>query len=193
MAFGTDHLTMTIVTIRNWFLMLLRIGSLTLAAAVYANVGNSRAGEYENPIERSNATIERCVHEEFQAQRDGTACIGQFAEPCRARNDVQSNEERIECIERELVLWSKLLRSEYRELFALLDDGATRARLKWAQRLWADFHKTNCRLPYRLYRMEEISRPIGTFCSLKLTAYRTLELRTWREGMSSNSDERLNP
>lgn len=186
-------MAMSNATIKKWFVTLLRIGTLVPAAAFSANVGDSRAGKDDRAIKRSNATIERCVHEEFQAQRDGTACIGQFAEPCRARNDMQSNEEQIECTERELVLWSKLLRAEYRQLHALLNDGATRVRLKRAQRLWNDFHKTNCRLPYRLYRMEAISRPIGTFCSLKLTAHRALELRAWRDGMSLDGDERLKP
>ena len=169
----------------NRFLKRPRLGTLLLAAAVAAIVGDGWAGEDEDPIKRSNATIERCVEEEFQAERDGTACIGRFADPCAARKDMQSAEEQNECIERELVLWSKLLRAEYGGLQALLGDEETRERLVRAQRLWTDFHKTNCRLPYRLRSEEAIARTIGAYCSLKLTAHRALELRAWRQGMPS--------
>ncbi len=163
------------------------VGALAFGLAVVFCAWLGEAGAADETVtERSNLAIKRCVEAEFQAERDGTACIGRFADPCTAREDMQSTEEQVECIEREFVLWNQLLRSEYQDMQSLLADDETRGRLQRTQRLWREFHKANCRLPYRLHTEETIARPIGAYCSLRLTAHRVLELRGWRQGLSKN-------
>jgi len=133
---------------------------------------------------RSNALIAACIDDELGAERSGTACIGRFATPCQARADMQAPSEQIECSQREFVLWKQRMDLDLKALLDTLGDEAKRAALEKSQELWRDYHVESCRLAYQFYDHRAMAEPIGSWCSLRLTAYRSLELAAWRRRLA---------
>ncbi len=125
--------------------------------------------------------IRDCVEQELKGKRDGLACMRRLTEPCRKRPDMQAPSEQLECIEREFVLWDRILNQEYRLVIKALETHKKR-KIKFveAQRLWSKFHHSDCRLPYHVYETEMKASTAGLYCSLKKTARRAIEMRLWR-------------
>ncbi len=123
--------------------------------------------------------VEECLAIEAKAERDGTACVGRLADACLEKPEGLSTRGQVECIDRELVLWDKILNREYLMLRAALDD-EQKVKLKEAQRTWIRLRDQDCYLPHVFYR-GTMAQPIGAYCSMKRTAQRALFLRKWRE------------
>ncbi len=133
---------------------------------------------------QSNRVIAVCVGEEIAAGRTGTACIGRFARPCQRREDMRSQPDQVECTQREFVLWTGLMNGELRAFKALISDEKKRTALARSQALWRAYHQENCRLAYALLSDAALAERTGSWCSLRLTAYRALELSAWRRRLS---------
>ncbi len=132
-----------------------------------------------NAIAQDNI-VEECLATE--AEKEGMACIGRQADACLEKSEGLSTHGQVECIDRELVLWDKILNREYLMLRAALDD-EQKARLKEAQRTWIRLRDQDCTLPHVFFR-GTMAQPMGAYCSMKRTAQRALFLRMWRETMA---------
>ncbi len=130
----------------------------------------------------TNAILQKCVNTERAAGRSGRVCIGKVTEPCKARAENPHRDDKIECDEREFVLWSLLLRKEVAALEKRLDP-QQREKFRLTQDLWDKYQSDDCRLPYVLFSRER-AEFAGPACTIELKAARALQLRTWRDALS---------
>lgn len=133
---------------------------------------------------KTNALIRDCVEAERAAGRDGRACIGRIATPCKQDPDNVHKEDQMECDEREFTMWDLLMDAEFEALQATLDDTGAKVKLQETQDLWRAYHKADCRLPYALFERPR-AQALGPACTIALTAARAIELRTWREALAA--------
>jgi len=148
----------------------------TLAYAYWLQPANSI-----NP-DVTNAILEKCVDTERAAGRSGRVCIGKVTEPCKAKAENAHRDDKIECDEREFVLWNLLLQKETAALEKHLDPQQRRT-FRQAQDLWVKYQSDDCRLPYVLFSQER-AKFIGQACTIELKAARALQLRAWRDALS---------
>lgn len=130
----------------------------------------------------TNAVIHACVDAERAAGRNGRACIGRVTGPCKARPENTHRDDKMECDEREFVLWSQLVQKEYAALEKLLKP-SQQEKLRQAQNLWIKFQSDDCRLPYVLFPQAEAEFS-GPACTIELKAARALQLRAWRDALT---------
>ena len=137
------------------------------------------------PVERAHATpdedLASCVVQAKPGLAAQTVCIGLVAKACLADPSNTAMDEKIECVQREFVVWDLMMKREYAALLANLKDPAT-ARLKEAQKRWVAFQKKNCRLPYALFSSAKAALA-GPWCSVDAFAVRALNLRAWRQDL----------
>ena len=120
----------------------------TLAYAYWLQPANSVDPNVTNTI------LQKCVDTERAAGRSGRVCIGKVTEPCKARAENPHRDDKIECDEREFVLWSLLLRKEVAALEKRLDS-QQREKFRLSQDLWLKYQSDDCRLPYALFSKEK--------------------------------------
>lgn len=130
----------------------------------------------------TNAILQECVDAERIAGRSGRMCIGKVTQPCKAKAENAHREDRIECDEREFVLWSLMLRKEFAALEKALDPDQ-REKLRQSQELWIRYQSSDCRLPYVLFSRDKAEFS-GPACTIELKAARALQLRAWRDALS---------
>jgi len=163
------------------------LAAVGLVAATLLSVSLApREGLAGNPaVDRTNAMIGECVDRERAAGRSGHACIGRLSAQCKARPDNAHRADKMECNEREYVLWALLAENELKRLSAALG-AAQRAALKKTQELWLSYIAEECRLPYVLFGQEQGSE-WGPACSIRHNAARALELRAWRDALAGGA------
>lgn len=132
--------------------------------------------------EETNAILHECVDAERAAGRSGRDCIGKVTGPCKARPENAHREDRMECDEREFVLWSLLLDKEFSALEKQLDP-RQREKLRQSQALWVEYQSDDCRLPYVLFS-RDMAESAGPACTIELKAARALQLRAWRDALT---------
>ncbi len=130
----------------------------------------------------TNAIIHTCVDAERAAARSGRACIGRVTAPCKARPENAHRDDKVECDEREFVLWSQLVQKEFAALGKQLKP-FQQEKLQISQDLWIKFQSEDCRLPYVLFT-REIAEFSGPACTIEVKASRALQLRTWRDALA---------
>lgn len=131
----------------------------------------------------TNAIIHNCVDAERSAGRSGRVCIGRVAVPCKAKPANAHREDKIECDEREFVLWSQLVQKEYAALTKQLKP-AQQDTLRNSQDIWIKYQSDNCRVPYALFT-EKVAEFSGPACTIEVKAARALQLRAWRDVLNS--------
>lgn len=129
----------------------------------------------------TNALISACVSSERAAGRSGRACIGQVTVPCKAKPENAHIEDKIECDEREFVLWSLLVNKELAALEKQLEPDQ-RKKLHAAHKLWVAYQSADCRFPYVIFK-ESKAVSAGPACTIELKASRALQLRAWRDAL----------
>ena len=132
----------------------------------------------------TNAIIHTCVDAERMAGRSGRDCIGRVTNPCKAKPENAHNDDKVECDEREFVLWSQLQQKEFSALKAVLTPEQQR-KLQASQDLWVIYQSDDCRLPYTLFSKDK-AEVMGPACTIELKAARALQLRAWRDAVSLN-------
>jgi len=129
--------------------------------------------------------IRDCLAFERGKGRDGSACIGRFYEPCRAKHDNATPHDQLECLEREFVFWNRILNDEFRTLTTVLNGKDKTNRLKNAQFHWTKYQQSECRLPYSLFGESPRTQQLGMRCSIERTARRAIEILGWRQTLQS--------
>ena len=150
-----------------------------IAALAYAYWLQPASGV--NP-EATNAILHECVDAERAAGRSGRTCIGRVTGPCKARPENAHRDDKMECDEREFVLWSQLLQKEFAALEKRLDP-QKREKLRQSQELWVKYQSDDCRMPYILFPQQR-AESAGPACTIELKAARALQLRAWRDTLS---------
>ncbi len=131
----------------------------------------------------TNALIHGCVDSERAAARSGRACIGRVTAPCKAQPDNAHREDKIECDEREFVLWSQLVQKEFAALLTQLKP-PQREKLQHSQNLWIKYQSEDCRVPYVLFAQDR-AEFVGPACTIEVKAARALQLRAWRDELNT--------
>jgi uncharacterized protein YecT (DUF1311 family) len=131
----------------------------------------------------TNAILHTCVDAERTAGRSGRVCIGRVTGPCKAKPDNAHREDKIECDEREFVLWSQLVQKEFAALKKQLKP-AQQEKLQNSQNLWIKYQSDNCRVPYALFT-QEMAEFSGPACTIEVKASRALQLRGWRDAFKA--------
>lgn len=131
----------------------------------------------------TNALIGTCVDAERAANRSGRACIGRVTNPCKAKTENSHRDDKMECDEREFVLWSQLVQREYAALETLLEPNK-RETLRNSQALWVKYQSDDCRVPYVLFSKDK-AEFAGPACTIEIKAARALQLRAWRDALGS--------
>lgn len=129
----------------------------------------------------TNAIIHKCIDAERTAGRTGRVCIGKVTEPCKAKPENVHREDKMECDEREFVLWNLLVQKEFSKLMIVLDSNQQK-QLQATQDLWRTYQSDDCRLPYSIFS-EEKADAMGPACTIELKAARALQLRAWRDAI----------
>ncbi|MHA1544990.1 MAG: lysozyme inhibitor LprI family protein [Alphaproteobacteria bacterium] len=137
------------------------------------------------PDSRAEAAPEEVVAKCIATATDGlaaqTACISLVANTCLADPSNTALDEKIECVQREFVVWDRMMKHEYAALRANLD-GPAIERVTKAQQRWVAFQKKNCRVPYALFSGAEAALG-GPWCSVNEFAFRAISLRAWRRSL----------
>lgn len=131
----------------------------------------------------TNAIIHTCVDAERAAGRNGRACIGRVTGPCKAKPENAYREDKIECDEREFVLWSQLVQKEFAALEIQLKP-EQQDKLQLSQNLWIKYQSVNCRIPYILFTQKKAEFS-GPACTIEVKAARALQLRSWRDALKA--------
>jgi uncharacterized protein YecT (DUF1311 family) len=131
----------------------------------------------------TNAIIHNCVDAERTAGRSGRSCIGQVTVPCKAKPENAHRDDKIECDEREFVLWSQLVQKEFAVLEKLLKP-MQQEKLRLSQDLWIKYQSEDCRMPYVLFS-QKIAEFSGPACTIETKAARALQLRAWRDALAN--------
>lgn len=129
----------------------------------------------------TNAMIGTCVDRERAAGRSGRACIGRISGPCKASPENIHRDDKMQCDEREFVLWSQLVQKELAALEKLLSPEQLE-KLRQSQSLWIKYQSDDCRLPYVFFSQGE-AEISGPSCTIELKAARALQLRAWRDAL----------
>ncbi len=126
------------------------------------------------PTAKETAAIDTCLAgKEGSAQR--RACIGRVAEPCQTTPDGSSTVGMTVCLDREQVIWDRLLNQTYRKAMAAFDEAGQRY-LKGVQQTWLTFRAQACEWPGRVYPGGTIGVPLSNACFMQQTALRALDL-----------------
>jgi uncharacterized protein YecT (DUF1311 family) len=131
----------------------------------------------------TNAIIHSCVDAERTAGRSGRVCIGRVTGPCKAKPQNAHRADKIECDEREFVLWSQLVHQEFAALEKQLKP-AQQEKLRLSQDLWIKYQSEDCRVPYVLFT-REMAEFSGPACTIEVKAARALQLRAWRDALKA--------
>ena len=130
----------------------------------------------------TNAIIGNCVDAERTAERSGRVCIGRVTTPCKSHPDNAHREDKMECDEREFVLWSQLVQKEFAALTKQLKPEQL-VKLQLSQDLWVKYQSEDCIVPYVLFAQEK-AEFAGPACTIEVKAARALQLRAWRDALS---------
>ncbi len=135
-----------------------------------------------NP-DTTNALIHNCVEAERDAGRSGRKCIGKVTNACKAKTENAHKDDKAECDEREFVLWSLHQKKEFSALKAVLSP-EQQNKLQTSQDLWVIYQTDDCRLPYTLFSKDQAD-VMGPACTIELKAARALQLRAWRDAVTT--------
>ena len=129
-----------------------------------------------------------CVSQADDGLAAQTVCISQVAKACLADPTNTALDEKIECVQREFVLWDRMMKREYAVLHKALQ-GKPAERLQQTQKLWVAYQKKDCRIPYALFTGEKAALG-GPWCSVNEFALRAIGLRAWRRELGLAAPDR---
>jgi len=148
-----------------------------LIFAVVAMPALSEAAFAQNspPSRAEIKQVAACTAKARKAETNSEACIGQVAERCMEEPKMGSTHGQRDCAGRENAIWDKTLNRRYKRLAkALSAKGAI--KLRNTQRIWLKWRKAKCEMPYVLFEGGSIAGPMASFCVMRATALRTIEL-----------------
>jgi len=149
----------------------------------------------EDILARYGPLLEQCY-----AEADDTGarklCIGVMSGACiREEESGESTLGMSQCNFSETRFWDGLLNDEYRQIMEwakamdsdeaeIFPEFANRAKtLLAAQRAWITFLDAECQLEYAVWGSGSMRNIAGSSCIMRMTAGRTIELRSKREFM----------
>ena len=138
------------------------------------------------PVQSADAVdaVVRCVITQEKAGKDGSACIGRYTNACSERPGAQSTAGQAGCADREQKLWNDLLKKHLRDLLAVLDAPEKKEKLQAAQAAWRKLRDADCTLAYYFFDGGTMAVPLMRYCTMKMTAERSLMLRQWQKSLS---------
>jgi uncharacterized protein YecT (DUF1311 family) len=145
---------------------------LALAAAMLVLILPAAADDAE--------TVTACLAAELKVGRDGRGCIDRVADACIRETKAETTTAMVECVDRGVDAWDKVLNADYQDLLKLLPGPAAESVRK-AQRAWIALRDADCAVPYDIFEGGTMARIDSVSCVQNHTASRVLQLRIWRQ------------
>ncbi|MEM7270441.1 MAG: lysozyme inhibitor LprI family protein [Pseudomonadota bacterium] len=127
--------------------------------------------------------IDACVGPVGDPDDHAEWCKGVVAEPCIARNEQPDTNHLVQCINREVYAWDDIMKREFDGLIGALDE-EQRVAMRFSQRHWIEYRDAECVFPH-IFLRQDASRPWAADCMLHHTADRALELRGYRDYLTT--------
>jgi uncharacterized protein YecT (DUF1311 family) len=146
---------------------------LAIAALMVVPWAAGSLAESAKPTAGDVAAVQNCLKSPRGKELHGERCIGVVAEPCRkrARSTADSNT----CADRELAVWDMMLNDVYGRLGKHLDE-EQKTKARDMQRAWIGSRDKTCDF-YWDYFQGTMASPMGSYCSVRETARRTMFLK----------------
>ena len=157
--------------------MQLRHLLLSLALALIAAPVPARA---DAPAAKDVATIGDCLRRRDKQggsqEADEAACLMTVAKPCMGGDEANvASRRQIECLDRERLVWDKIVNDSYRTMMNALEPGQ-QDKLREMQRSWIHTRDLSCGFWYD-YFQGTMANPMIAYCDNRETARRAIFLR----------------
>jgi uncharacterized protein YecT (DUF1311 family) len=136
----------------------------------------------DTPAAKDVATIGDCLHKldkkRGSQETDEATCLMTVARPCTGGNEEGVNSRRlIECLDRERLVWDKMVNDSYKAMMAALDPDQ-QTKLREMQRSWIQTRDLTCGFWYD-YFQGLMANPMIAYCNNRETARRAIYLRVF--------------
>ena len=111
-------------------------------------------------------------------EADEAACLMTIAKPCMGGDETSvSSAQQIACLDRERLVWDKMVNDSYKAMMAALD-ADQQAKLREMQRSWIHTRDLTCAFWYD-YFQGTMANPMIAYCNNRETARRAIFLRVF--------------
>ena len=153
---------------------LLLAAALTLSGALPAHA--------ETPDTKDVAIINSVLAElrktDFGPEKYEAACLLKVANPCMGNDPASASDGRqIECLDRERLVWDKIVNDSYKAMMNALDPDQ-QIKLREMQRSWIHTSDLTCAFWYD-YFQGTMANPMIAYCNNRETARRAIYLRVF--------------
>jgi uncharacterized protein YecT (DUF1311 family) len=147
--------------------------------SIVALIGPALAEVDAATADANSRAVRACTDKEFEANRDGRACIGRISDPCLEKPENSSTQAMADCVRAETAAWDRLLNADYKDLLAVLNAKAKESVMA-AERAWIAARDADCKVPYDIFEGGTMAQLDGASCDLDRTATRLLQVHSWR-------------
>jgi uncharacterized protein YecT (DUF1311 family) len=133
----------------------------------------------DKPAPNDAAAIEKCVKGKSGRHWNWESCIGILSEPCSRDEGGLTDQQVIDCYDRELAVWDDMLNTSYQALLKALDSDQ-QEKLRDMQRVWIASRDKTCEFLYH-YFQGIMANPMIAACKSRATARQALYLRGFAE------------
>src|SRR4051794_23966579 len=156
----------------------MRLFRLLLIAAIV--LFGSFAARAEQPLAKDVAAIKDCLaalDKRSAAQEVYEAtCLLKVSDPCAGGDaGAVSDRKRVDCLDRERLVWDQILNDSYKSMIDGLDSGQTK-KLREMQRAWIRSRELSCGFWYDYFE-GTMASPMIASCNNRETARRAIFLR----------------
>ena len=146
-------------------------------------VAGPLAARADAPAAKDVATVADCLRkldkkEGGSQEADEAACLMTVAKPCMGGDETGvSSRRQIECLDRERLVWDKIINDSYQAMMNALDPDQ-QAKLREMQRSWMQTRDLTCMFWYD-YFQGTMANPMIAYCNNRETARRAIFLRVF--------------
>lgn len=127
------------------------------------------------PSGEDEAKLQQCLEAVRKAESDARACIGVVADPCLDSSGEASPQGMIACIDREVVLWDRMMSARFGSLMSRIDE-TVGERVRDVQESWVSYRDKRCALGDVLFAEGALTPVWAADCMLQETGRRAIEI-----------------
>jgi len=140
------------------------------------------AARADAPVAKDVAAIGDCLRKQDKRgggtqEGDEAACLMTVAKPCMGDEAAASDRRKIDCLDRERLVWDQILNESYKTMMNALDSDQ-QAKLREMQRSWIVTRDLSCAFWYE-YFQGTMANPMIAYCNNRETARRAIFLRVF--------------
>lgn len=155
---------------------------LLVSFALALIVALPRAARADAPVAKDVTAIGDCLRKQDKKgagtqEGDEAACLMTVAKPCTGDEGAASSRRKIDCLDRERLVWDQILNESYKAMMNALD-ADQQAKLREMQRSWIETRDLTCAFWYD-YFQGTMANPMIAYCNNRETARRAIFLRVF--------------